>query len=473
MLLTVRRVRPAGRRLLFVALLTMAVVVVGCTGSSEPTPTVAIPPTSTPVPPVDTIAVPDSSPVATPVNGGDISPELAALLLEIDRSVATIRGIPVADPVPFMFLNEAELGEWVREEFDDPELIEEIGNSGELYKLLGLIAPDQDLLDKYFALLDAQVLGAYDPEDEEFVVLQKGDTFGPSQEFTYAHEYVHRLQDAKFSLDELTERYSESSDQALAFSALVEGDATSTQQTYGLRNLSIGELTQILTESQGALDTANEAPFILRRGLEFPYVEGLAFVSKITANDGIAGVNNAFAQPPDSTEQVLHFEKYVEREMPHDVSLGDAVFTAGGAAEPGWELVDDDVLGEFFLKAWLQGLGAAESDASLAAAGWGGDAINLIKSDDGDFGFVAKVTWDDGENDALEFNLVLNALLENADQFAELELNGPPEISAYESGAGVIATSYATDSDGNRFTAIAAAPTLGEAMALLLNIVSS
>ena len=227
--------------------------------------------------------------------------------------MADIRGIPVADPVPFRFLNQDEMRAYLADQFDDPEIAEEFVETEAVLRLLGLVPQDRSLFDIYSALLDAQVLGAYDPEEEEFVVLQKGESFGPSQEFTYAHEYIHRLQDAKFGLDEISERLEENGDRSLAFTALVEGDATTAQQTYALRHLEFEDLAEILSDSADGLGAANSAPYILQRNLEFPYTDGAQFVERLRATQGAPAVDAAFENPPDSTEQILHIEKFVNR----------------------------------------------------------------------------------------------------------------------------------------------------------------
>ena len=397
-----------------------------------------------------------------------ISPELAAFLAEVDGKMAEIRGIPIADPVPFRFLDGPDLNAYVRALINEEETLAEIEIADGIYTLLGLIPPGAVLFDEYAALLDSQVLGAYDPEVEEFVVLQQGSTFGPSQELTYAHEYVHRLQDFRFGLDEISERLKDNSDRSLAFTALVEGDATTSQQIYGLQNLSLTELRQIIAEAGGAANNSNNTPYILRRGLEFPYIEGASFVDRLRRTEGVASINDAFAVPPDSTEQVLHAEKYESREQPVEVSLPETLYGPDGPAGPEWESVDADVLGEFFLRSWLEAISARPVDAADAAAGWGGDAIELAANGDGDYALAVKIVWDEPERDSEEFFLVMTGVMSRSPDFTPLDIGPNPGVRAYEGAGGVIVVSTLTDAESGRFTAVAAAPELGDAMALML-----
>ncbi len=451
-----------------IALSTLLVVSVACASgdSGDATQT-----TSTTVPTAQETPTADSerAGVAT-TQPGEVSPELAAYLEEIDRRMAAIREIPVADPVPFRFLDDDAINAYVREQIDDPETVEDIGNSEMLYKLLGLIDADSSLFDQYAALLDAQVLGAYDPEEEEFVVRQPGGEFGASQEFTYAHEYIHRLQDAKFGLDEIIDGLEGNSDRTLAFSALIEGDATTAQQIYALRHLDFEQLTEILAESQEAAAGSRDAPYILQTGLEFPYIEGASFVDSLRSAQGVAGVDAAFANPPDSTEQILHFEKYLNREVPDEVALPEMLFSASGPLGAGWSIVDEDVMGEFFLRAWLEAIGARSTDAAEAAAGWGGDALTLASSDDGDHAVAARIVWDDGTQDAEQFFLVLTTIMAASPEFRRVDIGPDIGIRAYEADGGVIVVGTFNDEAHGQVTAFAAATELQDAMPLVLSL---
>lgn len=455
----------------FIALSVISIAAVACSSDSsaanDPASTSTDRPTATLHPdgptPGPTVAVP---------GGSNISSELAEFLADIDRKMSAIRGIPVAEAVPFRFLDDDAINAYVREQINDPEVVEDIGHADAIYTLLGLIEADAVLFDQYASLLDAQVLGAYDPEVEEFVVLQPGAEFGPSQAFTYAHEYIHRLQDAQFSLDEISDRLEGNSDRSLAFTALVEGDATTAQQQYAIQHLDLTQLTQILSESQAAVEGSQDAPYILQRGLEFPYIEGASFVDRLRATQGAESVDAAFAQPPDSTEQIMHITKFVNRELPIEVTLPETLFADDGPVGEGWEIVNEDVFGEFFIKAWLEGIGARSSDAAEAALGWGGDAVTLAANGDGEHALVGKIVWDNPDEDAEQFFLVLTTIMAASPEFLRADIGPNIGIKAYESDGGVIvAGTFNSPGQGN-FTAVAAANDLRDAMSLVLALAS-
>ena len=82
-------------------------------------------------------------------------------------------------------------------------------------------------------------------------------------------------------------------------------------------------------------------------------------------------VNAAYLDPPVSTEQVLHPEKYIgtPRDVPRDVRVPDL----GEDLGEGWRLVAQDVLGELILGAHLDRYLPDTQEALVAAAGWDGD----------------------------------------------------------------------------------------------------
>jgi len=119
-------------------------------------------------------------------------------------------------------------------------------------------------------------------------------------------------------------------------------------------------------------------PDILKRSLIAPYVDGLAFVHFLRRRGGWAEVDRAWQHPPESTEQLLHPEKFVARERSVTVPVP--------AAPPGGPktVVLHDVEGEQTLRIlfeeWLP-----RRPAANAAADWGGDRAAVFR----DEGFVA------------------------------------------------------------------------------------
>jgi hypothetical protein len=260
-----------------------------------------------------------------------------------------------------------------------------------------VIEPDVDLEKLMTDLYTEQLAGYYDLEEKAFYVLE-GEEQTASDQMVIAHEYTHALQDQHFGLASLTDE-SLDSDQRGAFDALVEGDATLAMILYATYHVPVFDLLQSISGAGGfeseVLDTS---PTFIREMQLFPYQEGLTFVAALYDSGGWKAVDKAYEEPPQSTEQVLHPERYREGDKPEKVSLPDL------AAELGddWREAESDVLGELGLRLGLaQYVGPAA--AMTAAEGWAGDRYALLQQGpNGPYVLAMQTYWDD-QSEADEF----------------------------------------------------------------------
>jgi hypothetical protein len=70
----------------------------------------------------------------------------------------------------------------------------------------------------------------------------------------------------------------------------------------------------------------------------------------------------------------------------------------------GWKVSMQDTFGEFQLGVWLRASGVRSSDASGAAAGWGGDRLAVLNGPDDAWAVVMRSTWDTAD-DARAFQM--------------------------------------------------------------------
>jgi hypothetical protein len=409
--------------------------------------------------------VPAATATPTPLD-----PALAKKLRDIEDRVIQIRGLARPRDVPSRFVNQEQMDALIEEEITDAEAVESFQKAERLYKLLGLIPQDAGLLDLYRRLLGAEVLGLYDDEKEEFFVLQRGTEFGAAEETTYAHEYVHRLQDAYFDLTALL-KSSKGADPATgagpseresAIAALVEGDAVNVQSLYMLRYINLARMAELLRLAAEAGQATADIPYVLSRGLEFPYNEGSQFVTRLQAAGGRERVDAAFKSPPETTEQVLHPEKFLAGEGPKAVPV-----PGEGLLGVGWTSQFADSFGEFFLRTWLEALGAGAA-AGPAAAGWGGDAFRLYAGPGGRSALVGVIVWDSGQSDAAEFFNTLSGSLTAAERFERLVFSPGGPVSFWQGPGGVVAVALAqAQALPGTATVIAVAPDAGLAVQAL------
>ena len=296
-------------------------------------------------------------------------------------------------------MTREELAASLVEELDED--IEDILKAQYVYKILGLIPQNADLRQLLLDLYSEQIAGYYDSETEELylVIETSEEELGPLDEITLAHEFTHAIQQQHFDIQAMLEAVEDNSDASSALVALVEGDASAAQFRYMFTSFTREQQMEALVGS-GDVDTSalDSTPYILQQSLAFPYVQGLAFVSALfSAPSDWDAINEAYSDPPASTEQVLHPEKYIERDAPVPVFLPEIAAALG----EGWENVYSDVMGEFLLKTYLE-TRTTTITAADAAAGWGGDRFALLRGPGGENALVALLVWDT-RKDAREF----------------------------------------------------------------------
>jgi hypothetical protein len=202
------------------------------------------------------------------------------------------------------------------------------------------------------------------------------------------------------------------SDRILARQAVYEGDATLLMTQWAAGNLTQSDFLEILAASANPQVTAvlDRTPAILHAPLEFPYTTGFGFVQTINGSGGWNAVNDVYARMPESTEQILHPDKYAAAEAPVKVALPADLATRLGA---GWKVAAEDTLGELQMGIWLREGGVATAAADAAAAGWGGDRLAVLEGPDGDWAVAIETAWDT-KRDADEFDAAVSTALGKA-----------------------------------------------------------
>ena len=332
---------------------------------------------------------------ATPVADVALVEQLAGIATE----TAEIRDLEPLPDIDDVILTRDQLVErlpdMITEDLDPADL----AGATRALIALGLLPEGSDLLDMTLRLLEEQVAGFYDPLTDEMIVVADGD-FG-AEAYYYAHEVVHALQDAHLDPDDRMEEITnDNDDESLAMAALYEGDAVVTSTRYLEKH---PELTlDLLREAQTASTQMDAAPASMVVTLVFPYFSGQPFVTQLYATGGWDAVDAAYLDMPASTEQVLHPEKYLERDTPVTLALPDAA----EAMDDGWNEVHQNTLGELQIALLLAELPAGGGfnavtgrytipDPALnAAAGWDGDRYALWTTADGQEVLVWRTAWD-------------------------------------------------------------------------------
>jgi hypothetical protein len=358
-------------------------------------------PSVAPSPSPSASAPPSVEPTAGP------SQDLGAVYAQINAQVQAIRGLDELKPIVPKIVSPAELSTVLRKSLDTDYPPAKIAADETLYKALGLLPADAKLADVFIELLESQVAGLYDPTTKSLYVVSKEGGVGPIERFFYSHEYDHALQDQHFDLEAIQKGLEDQSDRLMARQALVEGDAYTTMTYWLQENLSASEVGEVMAAANDpeVFAALERIPPIVQTQITFAAVQGTLFVAGQQRTGGWTVIDQAFSNPPDSTEQILHPDKWTAREAPIKVDLPADLATRMGK---GWTAGLEDTWGEEQIQIWLGGVAQA-----AAAEGWGGDRITLLKGPSGAWAVAWHTVWD-STADAGEFETAAQAALGKA-----------------------------------------------------------
>ncbi len=323
--------------------------------------------------------------------------ELTRLVDSLRPAVERATGLAFRSPTPSALRDRAELRAFLLTKLDEDFPVEREEGIAAVYRLLGLLPDTLQLRALLLDLYTEQVAGFYDPVTRTLYGLRGAD---PAQlRLVLAHELVHALQDQHFNLRRFENWPKGDSDAQLAAHALIEGDATLAMLQYVTKNplRALGFLKSMGGAGLNS-EQLNKAPRSLRETLLFPYQEGMAWARVVHQNGGWGDVSKAFSNLPQSTEQILHPEKYFVQEAPVKVTLPDLRRALGR----GWRRIESDVNGEWSTYLILDEFLKSLADSKRAAAGWGGDRYEVYENQRGLVVYVSVSAWD-SEKDAREF----------------------------------------------------------------------
>jgi AcrR family transcriptional regulator len=253
------------------------------------------------------------------------------------------------------------------------------------YRLLGMVPDSIDLRQLFLDLYTEQIAGFYDPDSTTFFAIQ-GTNPGELR-LVLAHELVHALQGQYLALDSIL-RDSSDADRQSAAQAVLEGQATLVSLVVMAPGMDIvnndgfwATFRDQLQQQQTGTTVYARAPMVIREDLTFPYVAGADFMRWYDKNHpGAVPFSTAM---PQSTEQILHPDRYAAGDRPVPVRFTDD--TAG--------VIFDDTFGEFDIDLLRAVLVGATSPRTDPAIGWGGDRLRIYRSPAGP-ALVWVTTWD-------------------------------------------------------------------------------
>jgi len=343
----------------------------------------------------------------------------------MEKLLPQLRKIPFKHEVKRDVTKRENMKALILKEIDEDMTPQEFRANELAMKAFGLLPLDYNLREVLAQVYAEEVAAFYDPKTKTMHLIEepkaevqkkptllerffgrKGDFDKDENKTVIAHELTHALADQHYDLEAMQKAVKKDDDRSLAISALIEGEATLVMFGAGMDDWDGDDITQLPAQNLewtfsvlapflpflGGGKTLRTVPPIVTESMTFPYFKGMVFCAKLTNKGGWAAIDEVYRNPPLSTEQILHPEKYsAELDLPMSIDLG--------ALEPGqgWKEVGRNVMGEMQLGVMLKKHGG-----KAAAAGWDGDHYAVFEGPGKKLGLVWLSTWD-SEDDAREF----------------------------------------------------------------------
>ena len=351
---------------------------------------------------------------------------------DMAAEVERIRGLKFKQPFMRRLLSREKVGEWMRRDIRKELAEEDARKMVTVGAAMGLFAPGTDIYEVFSQFIESGAAAFYKPETGTFYHIEGNDGRGARP--IVFHELIHAIEDQHFGLNDFYRAVEKDADMALARRGLVEGSACHFASRYEEANpgdvaeMMKAQMSPELVKKQMQMITTVPPVLIATIGL-YPYKNAPAWLAKIGANDA-AAIERLYKDPPVSTEQVLHPEKFPldgPRDYPHAVAVPDA----GPVLGEGWQHIEDNNVGELgagilltqlaangkygptlmgLMDMQTQGVGV-RGHAKAASEGWDGDRYTAWEQKEGGAVVIVWTSAWDQEKDATEFHDTYGLLL--------------------------------------------------------------
>jgi hypothetical protein len=321
-------------------------------------------------------AAPGRSQQATPAppspGTGTTNPEFLATADEVMNEMSEITGWKLKSPLKKSIRTRAEIHAYILSEMDDEKDAKERYASERSAEAFGLLPKNFDLDNFLVDLLTEQVAGLYDPKKHEFYI---AEWIAPDeQRMVMSHELTHALQDQYFHIDAWARAARPNDDAELARESVLEGSAMAGMLEYILRDkgLKLTDLPDIdpsvFVGDLSDTPMLKKSPPFIKDSLLFPYFDGLTFSLSVLRTVGWGGFDAIFARPPANTQQIMHPSLYRANKVPAPLKVD----LPEGLPGPGWNLLEENCMGEFGWKEVLKQFLDDELARKMTAR-WDGD----------------------------------------------------------------------------------------------------
>jgi hypothetical protein len=309
---------------------------------------------------------------------------LIADLRSVRFPASVIESVPLGEDTLSPTLHLQLLTGWERR--DDLS----VSSTTSVLQVFDFIPPGYDLAE-YIQSVDGDLAAYNAPGMNGLVAIDSAEENAALAQWIELHQLAHEIQVDSFHLAAL-DLTTLDSDARTALRALVEGDAVFMQNLFLQDDFLDQSGREGLIQGLEDMDSVvlDVFPLYLRNDFEFAYTSGLEFVLYLYSQGGFEALDAAWRNPPLSTEQILHPEKYLGNESPVRIYLPPLE----AELESGWRFVDQDTFGEFILREYLaQTLDSEQTD--VAASGWAGGQYALYMDEESKSRILLlRLSWD-------------------------------------------------------------------------------
>ena len=208
-------------------------------------------------------------------------------------------------------------------------------------------------------------------------------------ESTLVHELTHVMQGTL----KVPEQVYSSFDADKARGAMIEGDAVYTQDFFTNNNkpptVNVNHILaglQAIQPTNAMLSDAHASiPASISELNYFPYTYGDAFISQLYTLGGWSEVNQVYKNPPNTTQQILHTDKYLQ-------GINPSPPAAPTLNQEGWNQISNNTYGEYFIRnmlnTWL-----TLNESKTAVVDWNGDNLTYYEDQNNNFLYTWNINW--------------------------------------------------------------------------------
>ncbi len=232
--------------------------------------------------------------------------------------LSVITGFPIKHPVAFESITREQINRYLQDRIKEVTKPSELRAEELTLKKFGFVPQNFDLRKNTIDLLTEQAAAFYDFHRKKLFISDWAQT--SMRDVALIHELAHALADQSFSLEKFTKKVEQDSEKSLARQAVVEGQAMwLTDAVIARRDgRSKARLEDDNNEAEpsGKFPVFDTAPLYIRENLIFPYSAGERFQDAVYEKHQQAALSDVFRDPPVSSQQVMHPDKYFSHKAP-------------------------------------------------------------------------------------------------------------------------------------------------------------